>query len=103
VPLRDRVIGKKLRNKLLNLIENSGAKHCVIDFHEIGTITSSFADEFLGKAAHLFGPTFKSFVSLTNISDVNKAIIEIAIQQRLRAEEHAPIPQFIRSRTFQDQ
>jgi hypothetical protein len=96
---RDRPTGRHLRTKLLNLIENSGAKHCVLDFSDVGTITSSFADEFLGKTAVLFGDKFRTFVGISNISELNKAIAEIAIRARLAVETAAPDPQFIRLRS----
>jgi len=100
---RDRPTGKKLRMKLLNLVENSQAKHCVVDFGETGTVSSSFADEFLGKLAIIFGTHFISFVSIRNVTDANKAIIEIAIQERLNSERAANTPMLIETKSRRDE
>jgi anti-sigma regulatory factor (Ser/Thr protein kinase) len=94
----DRPTGRKLRNKLINLIENAQAKRCVVDFDGIGVITSSFADEFLGKTAFFYGSKFKTFVSVANASDINRAILEIAIRNRLESEANASVPMRITTR-----
>ena len=63
-------------------------------------ISSSFADEFLGKFAQLYGSEYyKKFVRLANINDLMLGIINDAIQQRLRRErgERTPL------RIFSDQ
>lgn len=91
-----RSLGKKLRIKLLNLVENSRAKRCIVDFSAVGTVSSSFADEFLGKTAWLLGDRFSDFVKIVHISEVNGAICEVAIQGRLQKEREAATPLRVR-------
>lgn len=75
--------GLSSRNKLLNIMRESG-KHIVIDFSNISIMSSSFADELIGKLLEYTGFTrFNDFFELANVSDLNQRIIDRSVQQRM--------------------
>jgi hypothetical protein len=74
---------EQIRVKLLNFLSD-GVPRLVLDFAGINVISSSFADEVLGKLALQMG--FVQFVNrfrLDNMSDTVEAIVNRAIQQRI--------------------
>lgn len=81
-----REAGRKLRTRLLNIIkiENNPV---IIDFKEIESISSSFADEFIGKLILEIGfVQFSSNFRIINANEfisniINKAIFERQIQK----------------------
>jgi hypothetical protein len=79
----NRPIGRQLSNKVLTLAHQSEAKRCVVDFKNVRIISSSFADEFLGKLAEALGDKFGDFIQLDHISEDNRVIVEKAIRERL--------------------
>ena len=74
---------EQIRIKLLNYL-NDGAPLLVLDFINVNVISSSFADEVLGKLALQMGLVqfFKRF-RLDHMSDTVEAIVNRAIQQRI--------------------
>ncbi len=89
----DRPTGKRLRTRLLNLTRDAVTKRCIVDFEGVRMVTSSFADELLGKFAVLVGEDrYKRFVRLDNVNEVILGIVNGAIQERLRTERHALTP-----------
>jgi len=72
-----------LRNLILNMI-NEGASKVVIDFQGIGVISSSFADELIGKLVVRFGFfNFQQVISLKNMSETVQAILHRSVAQRM--------------------
>lgn len=74
---------EQIRIKLVNLL-NEGAPRLVLDFSNINVISSSFADEVLGKLALQMG--FVQFVNrfrLDRMSETVESIVNRAIQQRI--------------------
>ena len=69
--LGTRVDGKRLRNHLINTIRNSEGT-IIIDFSEVKMITSSFADEFIGKTIYEIG--LVQFCSKIKIVGANKYV-----------------------------
>jgi hypothetical protein len=75
--------GIRTKNEVLNLKAQTNGK-VLIDFEGIGIVTSSFADEFIGKLYAEMGPiNFASAIVLINMNDAVKVIIDRAIVQRL--------------------
>jgi len=78
--------GERLRKELINLVLESG-RPTDIDFSGVGVVSSSFADEFIGKLFTYFGPVkFNQFVRMTNMNDAIETIINKAMEQRLKNE-----------------
>ena len=74
---------EQIRNRLTNLIRQ-GAPSLVLDFDGVSVVSSSFADEVLGKLALRMGLlNFMATFRLKNMSQTVQAIVERAIQQRL--------------------
>jgi anti-anti-sigma regulatory factor len=74
---------EQVRNRLLNLL-NEGAKVLRLDFDDVTVVSSSFADEVLGKLALRLGlMEFMRRFELVGMTATVDAIVERAIQQRL--------------------
>lgn len=59
-------------------------KHVIIDFAEIGIISSSFADEFIGKMVVELGFfQFQKIFTLTNMNETIQTIVQRSLSQRL--------------------
>lgn len=85
VSLGSRPAGTPVRQKLLNLSAMSGGRKIYVDFDDIAFVSSSFADEVVGKTFAEIGPLeFMQRFELRNMSPMVKQIVERAIQQRLR-------------------
>lgn len=86
------------RIKLLNIL-NDGVPRLVLDFSGINIVSSSFADEVLGKLALQIGLTqFINRFRLDNMSETVEAIVNRAITQRI-AEGDSDHPGSRRSST----
>jgi hypothetical protein len=75
--------GARVRHFVLNLF-SEGATRVILDFNGIGMVSSSFADELLGKLVAHFG--FSSFCQKLLIRNVNttiQSLIDHSVQQRL--------------------
>ncbi|HWW75265.1 MAG TPA: STAS-like domain-containing protein, partial [Pyrinomonadaceae bacterium] len=73
----------ELRNFIVNLI-NQGASRVVMDFQGIGVISSSFADELIGKLVVRFGFfNFQQIISLRGMTDTVQAILHRSVAQRM--------------------
>ena len=78
-----RTAGQVTANRLVNLI-NEGARKILIDFESVGVVSSSFADEFIGKVIEKYGPaSFMTIFRLANMSASVKNIIDAVIIERL--------------------
>lgn len=85
VSLGSRPAGAVVRQKLLNLSEMSRGHKVYVDFDDIALVSSSFADEVVGKAfAEIGALEFMRRFELRNMSQMVRQIIERAIQQRMK-------------------
>lgn len=81
--LGSRAQGAEVRNRLANYILAANS-HVILDFSGVGVISSSFADEVLGKlAVEMTELEFRRRVFVDNASITNRALIETAIARRL--------------------
>ena len=79
-----RVAGTPVRNKLLNLVRMVPGQKIIIDFSEIPLVSSSFADEVLGKLFVELGPmTFTQRFEFRNVALTVRQLVDKAITQRL--------------------
>ena len=82
--LGSRVLGKEVSN----LIDFEKEKEIILDFDEVKMITSSFADEVIGKNCAKLGlHNFFKKVQVINTSEQIKLILKKAIIDRL-VEKH---------------
>lgn len=76
--------GHPLRTKIKNLMDMHPNHLVVIDFSDVALITSSFADEVLGKLLIEIGaPLFKNRIRLVSLSEINESIVNRSISQRM--------------------
>ncbi|MBL1286385.1 MULTISPECIES: STAS-like domain-containing protein [Streptomyces] len=74
---------EQIRNRLTNLL-SLGARRLVLDFSGVYVVSSSFADEVLGKLALEMGiVTFMSHFDLREMTPTVSAIVNRAISQRI--------------------
>lgn len=84
--LGSRLAGKPVRHKLLNLSKMIHDRKITIDFSDINLVSSSFADEVIGKLFVEMGTIeFMRRFELRNMSPMVRQIVERAIQQRMKA------------------
>ena len=83
-----RIAGERARNNVINIIEESGANNIIqIDFSDISIISSSFADEFIGKLLATLGFfKFSRLIKMVNMNDVIEVIINRSVGQRMATE-----------------
>ncbi len=75
--------GLKLKNEVINLYKKT-KKPIIIDFNEIGIISSSFADEFIGKLVVELGFfQFQQIYTLTNMNSTIQTIMQRSLSQRM--------------------
>jgi anti-sigma regulatory factor (Ser/Thr protein kinase) len=75
--------GEKIRNDLINLY-NDSKKGIAIDFDEVAVVSSSFADELVGKLVAHFGFFgFNQIVRLKNMNPTIQAVVERSVAQRM--------------------
>jgi anti-sigma regulatory factor (Ser/Thr protein kinase) len=76
--------GLSLRTKALNLLQSDPRCRLKVDWTGIATISSSFADEFIGKLFVHLGPIgFMSRVRLSNVDPFVQALVDRALMQRV--------------------
>ena len=80
-----RQAGERLRNKVINLFERSQYSNKIsIDFKNISIISSSFADEFIGKLLLKYGfYKFNCMVKLINTNMTVETILNRSVSQRM--------------------
>ena len=82
--LGSRQSGQKLRNELLNFLKGSKEK-VVVDFQSVSMVSSSFADEFMGRLVKEIGfIAFNQRILLMHANKDVQTIIEHAISLRMR-------------------
>ena len=68
--LATRILGKKVREVILPLINETGAEKLVLDFEGVNIVTNSFADECLAKLIYEMPfETLKSKTTFRNLND----------------------------------
>ncbi len=73
----------KFRNMVLNIIRETHKK-VILDFTGINLISSSFADELIGKMISEYGfMFFINTITITNISKINSFVINRSVEQRM--------------------
>lgn len=81
-----RLDGTPIRIKLLNLARMLGGQQIFIDFSGVALVSSSFADEVVGKCFQELGPMeFMNKFKLINMSTNVKDLIDKAIYQRMKS------------------
>ena len=79
-----RKAGVQLRTKCLNLLNAEPAKPLVMDWEEVPLVSSSFADELIGKLFASLGPlAFSARIRNIRMEAVVRALIDKAIMQRV--------------------
>ncbi len=75
--------GQRIRNEVLN-IYNTTKKPVIIDFNGIPIISSSFADELIGKLVAQLGLfQFQNIFRLKNMNETIQSIVQRSLSQRL--------------------
>ncbi|WP_305548624.1 STAS-like domain-containing protein [Sediminibacterium sp.] len=76
--------GKQMRNKINNLIQSKKGYPIYVDWNGIPVISSSFADEFMGKLFLEIGPlNFSATIRNKNMEPLIQQLLDKAISQRL--------------------
>jgi len=88
-----RKAGERVRNEVVNLTKESG-QIVDLDFKGVGVVSSSFADELVGKLFLYLGPLkFNQLIRMTNMNSSIEAIINKAMEQRLKnAKDNNDMP-----------
>jgi len=80
-----RVAGTPLRTKLVNLMKMCPDQRIIIDFSDVPLISSSFADELIGKLFLELGPIiFMNRFKIRSVSQIVQMLLDKAIAQRMR-------------------
>lgn len=88
-----RMAGQQVRTKCLNLLNSDPSLPLVLDWDGIPLVSSSFADEAIGKLYAELGPlTFGRRVHSVNLEPLVRSLIERAIIQRLAQQAAALTP-----------
>jgi len=75
--------GLKIKNEVINLYKKA-KKTIIIDFADVRIISSSFADEFIGKLVTELGfYQFQSIFTLVNMNTTIQTIVQRALSQRV--------------------
>ena len=78
-----RQAGERVRTEVLNIFEATNLP-IIIDFQGITLISSSFADEFIGKLVLEFGFFgFNNIVRLRNMNELTQSIVQRSVSQRM--------------------
>ena len=79
-----RPAGRQLRTKCINLLNAEPNKPLLLDWSGVPLVSSSFADELVGKLFASLGPlAFSARVRNTNMEAVVRGLIDKAIMQRV--------------------
>lgn len=78
-----RPAAEELRNIILNLAINR-KNRVVLDFSHVSTISSSYADELIGKMISKYGLLFfNKKIEIINLNKTNSTILERSVKQRM--------------------
>jgi len=79
-----RLAGRQLRNKCLNLLNAEATKPLVLDWTGVALVSSSFADELVGKLFATLGPlAFSARVRNLGMEATVRGLVDMAIMQRV--------------------
>lgn len=79
--------GREIRNRITNYLL-AGAPQIVLNMNQLDTISSSFADEVLGRlAAELGEDEYRTRIAIFGASKTNHQIISRAVELRIEAEK----------------
>ena len=79
----DRPAGRQLRTKCINLLNAEPGKPLLLDWSGVPLVSSSFADELIGKLFASLGPlAFSARVRNVNMEAVVRGLVDKAIMQR---------------------
>jgi hypothetical protein len=80
-----RVEGRRLRNKILNLVQAEEGERVILDFSGIEVVSSSFADEFVAKMAETVGhDVWRDRFELRALGPTVNTVIQIALWNRVQ-------------------
>jgi anti-sigma regulatory factor (Ser/Thr protein kinase) len=80
-----RSAGEPVRRKLINLVKGLVKGQIILDFSDVPLISSSYADEVVGKLFLELGPIeFMSRIKLANLDPLVGNLIDRAVSQRMR-------------------
>ncbi|MFZ4726930.1 MAG: STAS-like domain-containing protein [Paludibacter sp.] len=75
--------GEKIRNEVININKQSG-KIITLNFENLNIISSSFADELIGKLVSEYGfYTFNNIVKMKNMNTSVQSIVQRSVAQRM--------------------
>ena len=78
-----RKAGARIRNLAMNVLKE-GNKRIVLDFSGINLVSSSYADELIGKLVAEIGfSIFNTFFLISGLSDLNRRVVDRSVQQRM--------------------
>lgn len=78
-----RIAAQKLKNIIFNSLKE-GNKKVILDFDGVNVVSSSFADELIGKIIAENGFVyFMRYFELRNISPFNISVINRSVEQRV--------------------
>lgn len=74
---------EKMRNLVINCLKGDYTT-VILDFKNVNIISSSFADELIGKLVALFGfSNFLQHITISNLNDFNASIVNRSVGQRM--------------------
>jgi hypothetical protein len=74
---------EQIRNYVVNII-NEGSSKIILDFTDVGVISSSFADEFIAKLVARYGfYGFQRLISLQGMNETIQGIVHRSVAQRM--------------------
>ena len=74
---------QQIRNIVTNIL-NEGASRIILDFSGVAIVSSSFADEFIGKLVVRYGFVgFQSLIHLRNMNEAVQGIVHRSVAQRM--------------------
>ena len=86
-----RLAGRQLRTKCLNLLNAEPTKPLLLDWTAIPLVSSSFADELIGKLFASLGPlAFSARVRNIGMESIVRGLVDKAIMQRVAQVVHDP-------------
>jgi len=75
--------GRLLKNEIFNLVTKANSR-IIIDFNGVGIVSSSFADEFIGKLVIKLGFfQFQRLFELKNMNPTIQSIVQRSLSQRM--------------------
>ena len=87
-----RQAAERVRHKASNIIRE-GDKLLVLDFENVNLVSSSYADELIGKLVAEIGfSVFNSYCQLRNLSILNQQVVDRSVQQRMAQEYYNEPP-----------